>query len=68
MTFARYREAVRVPTTVAVKQWRMNSRIAAAWAAWLREDAELDAREDECLRMFGVSVEYYQDERIISHA
>lgn len=34
---------------------------------WSGEQLALDDREDECWRMFGVSVEYYQDERVVSY-
>lgn len=30
-------------------------------------DPGLNAREDECWRMFGISVEYYYDERVVTH-
>lgn len=45
-----------------LQQWRQQSRIAEAWA---RHEAELNAREDECWRMFGVDVAYIMDERIV---
>jgi hypothetical protein len=33
-------------------------QIVAAWS-------NLDAREDECWRMFGITVEYVMDERVV---
>jgi hypothetical protein len=48
--------------TSTLAQWRAQARAAMAFE-W--EQAELDAREDECLRMFGVTVQYFMDERLI---
>lgn len=45
-----------------LQQWRQQSRIVEVWA---RTQGELDAREDECWRMFGVDVAYVMDERIV---
>lgn len=40
--------------------------LLAAALEW--EHHELDMREDECLRMFGITVLYIMDERIIECA
>jgi hypothetical protein len=49
---------------VSLQAWRQQSRIAVAWA---QHEAELDAREDECWRMFGITVDYFMDERVVSY-
>lgn len=53
-----------LPRPWTLKAWRQQSRVAAAWA---HHEAELNAREDECLRMFGITVDYFMDERVIHH-
>lgn len=41
-------------------------RQMAVAAEMERRHVELDRREDECWRMFGIQVEYFHDERIVT--